>query len=162
MAAFDPNERTNDRELEPLQTTVPQTTAPQLGRPLADQPATDQPSADLPVSVFRPAPEELVMVAGRCHARSLCLSAGVAPQGVVAVFVDPCGALLAIATAPAAVVTAMLVDPAPFARLAEQLSASRIYLEVPTAHARALGDALAAELWPLCIATVLLARPETA
>lgn len=137
MVAFDPDDRTTDR-------------------------ATDPPSHDLPVAVFRPAPAERVMVAGPCHARALCLSAGASPRGVAAVFVDPCGALLAIATAPAAVVGAMLVDPAPFARLTELLSATRIYLEVPAADAAAIGDAVHAALWPLCVVTEVLARPEAA
>lgn len=119
-------------------------------------------SHDLPVAVFRPSPDERVMVAGPCHARALCLSAGASPRGVAAVFVDPCGALLAIATAPAAVVGAMLVDPAPFARLTELLTASRIYLEVPAADAAAISDAISAALWPLCVATEVLARPEAA
>ena len=119
-------------------------------------------SRDLPVAVFRPSPAERVMVAGPCHARALCLSAGASPRGVAAVFVDPCGALLAIATAPAAVVGAMLVDPAPFARLTELLAASRIYLEVPAADAAAIGDAVHAALWPLSIATEVIARPEAA
>lgn len=129
MAAFDPDDRSSDRT-----------------------------SHDLPVAVFRPSPDERVMVAGACHARALCRSAGSAPHGVAAVFVDPCGALLAIATAPAAVVGAMLVDPAPFARLTELLGASRIYLEVPAADAAAVGDAVEAALWPLCVATDVLAR----
>ena len=137
MVAFDPYDRTTDR-------------------------ATDPPPHDLPVAVFRPSPDERVMVAGPCHARALCLSAGASPRGVAAVFVDPCGALLAIATAPAAVVGAMLVDPAPFARLTELLAASRIYLEVPAADAAAIGDAVHAALWPLCVATEVLARPEAA
>ncbi|WP_420610714.1 hypothetical protein [Candidatus Poriferisodalis sp.] len=119
-------------------------------------------SHDLPVAVFRPSPNERLMVAGPCHARALCLSAGASPRGVAAVFVDPCGALLAIATAPAAVVGAMLVDPAPFARLTELLAASRIYLEVPAADAAAISDAVQAALWPLCVATEVLARPEAA
>lgn len=117
---------------------------------------------DLPVAVFRPSPQERVMVAGPCHARALCRSAGAAQRGVAAVFVDPCGALLAIAVAPAAVVGAMLVDPAPFARLTELLDASRIYLEVPAVDARAVGDAVEAALWPLSVATEVLARPEAA
>ncbi len=137
MAAFDPYDRTTDR-------------------------ATDPPPHDLPVAVFRPSPDERVMVAGPCHARALCLSAGASPRGIAAVFVDPCGALLAIATAPAAVVGAMLVDPAPFARLTELLAASRIYLEVPAADAAAIGDSVHAALWPLCVATEVLARPEAA
>ncbi len=137
MAAFDPHDRTTDRAAGP-------------------------PPHDLPVAVFRPAPAERVMVAGPCHARALCLSAGASPHGVAAVFVDPCGALLAIATAPAAVVGAMLVDPAPFARLTELLGASRIYLEVPAIDAVAIGDAVHAALWPLCVATEVLARPEAA
>ncbi len=119
-------------------------------------------SRDLPVAVFRPSPAERVMVAGPCHARALCLSAGASPRGVAAVFVDPCGVLLAIATAPAAVVGAMLVDPAPFARLTELLAASRIYLEVPAADAAAIGDAVHAALWPLSIATEVIARPDAA
>ena len=137
MAAFDPHDRTTDRAAGPS-------------------------PHDLPVAVFRPAPAERVMVAGPCHARALCLSAGASPHGVAAVFVDPCGALLAIATAPAAVVGAMLVDPAPFARLTELLGASRIYLEVPAIDAVAIGDAVHAALWPLCVATEVLARPEAA
>jgi len=115
-------------------------------------------SHDLPVAVFRPSPAERVMVAGPCHARALCLSAGASPRGVAAVFVDPCGALLAIATAPAAVVGAMLVDPAPFARLTELLGASRVYLEAPAADAAAVGDAVEAALWPMCVKTEVLSR----
>ena len=102
------------------------------------------------------------MVAGPCHARALCLSAGTSPHGVAAVFVDPCGVLLAIATAPAAVVGAMLVDPAPFARLTELLAASRIYLEVPAADAAAITDAISGALWPLSVSTEVLARPDAA
>lgn len=113
---------------------------------------------DLPVAVFRPSPDERVMVAGTCHARALCLSVGAHRGGVVAVFVDPCGALLAIATAPAAVVGAMLVDAAPFARLAELLGASRVYLEAPAADAAAVADVVEAALWPLCVATEVLSR----
>jgi hypothetical protein len=136
MAVFDPQDRTTDR-------------------------AVDSPP-DLPVAVFRPSPAERVLVTGPCYARALCLSAGASPRGVAAVFVDPCGALLAIATAPAAVVGAMLADPAPFARLTELLAASRIYLEVPAADAAAVGDAVQAALWPLCVATDVLSRPEAA
>ena len=117
-----------------------------------------QPVAELPVAVFRPSPTDRVMVAGPCHARALCLSACPAPEGVAAVFVDPCGALLAIATAPKAVVGAMLVDPAPFARLTELLGASRVYLEAPAADARAVGDAVEAALWPMCVKTDVLPR----
>ncbi|WP_419842475.1 hypothetical protein [Candidatus Poriferisodalis sp.] len=127
---------------------------------------TAEPSAPafptLPVAVFRPSPAERVLVAGPRHARALCLSAGAPPNGVAAVFVDPCGALVAIATAPAAVVTAMLADPAPFAKMAELLAASRVYLEVPAAQSRAVGAAVGAVLRPLCIATELLARLEPA
>lgn len=115
-------------------------------------------SHDLPVAVFRPSPAERVIVAGPCHARALCLSAGASPRGVAAVFVDPCGSLLAIATAPAAVVGAMLVDPTPFARLTELLGASRVYLEAPAADARAVGDAVQAALWPMCVKTEILPR----
>ncbi|WP_420445747.1 hypothetical protein [Candidatus Poriferisodalis sp.] len=118
----------------------------------------DQAAPDLPVAVFRPSPDDRVMVAGPCHARALCLSAGANPGGVAAVFVDPCGALLAIATAPAAVIGAMLVDPAPFARLTELLGASRIYLEVPGVDASAVADVVEAALWPLCVATEVLSR----
>ncbi|WP_419551436.1 hypothetical protein [Candidatus Poriferisodalis sp.] len=118
----------------------------------------DRVAPDLPVAVFRPSPDERVMVTGPCHARALCLSAGANPGGVAAVFVDPCGVLLAIATAPAAVVGAMLVDPAPFARLTELLGASRIYLEVPGADAPAVTDAVEAAMWPLCVATKVLPR----
>ena len=118
----------------------------------------DQAAPDLPVAVFRPSPDDRVMVAGPCHARALCLSAGANPGGVAAVFVGPCGALLAIATAPAAVIGAMLVDPAPFARLTELLGASRLYLEVPGADASAVADAVEAALWPLCVATEVLSR----
>ncbi|WP_419837218.1 hypothetical protein [Candidatus Poriferisodalis sp.] len=127
-----------------------------------DDPTTGRTAHELPVAVFRPSPDERVMVAGPCHAQALCRSAGTAPQGVAAVFVDPCGVLLAIATAPAAVVGAMLVDPAPFARLTELLAASRIYLEVPSADAAAMSDAVQAALWPLCVATEVLARPQAA
>ena len=123
---------------------------------------TGRTAHELPVAVFRPSPDERVMVAGPCHAQALCRSAGTASQGVAAVFVDPCGVLLAIATAPAAVVGAMLVDPAPFARLTELLAASRIYLEVPSADAAAIDDAVQAALWPLCVATEVLARPQAA
>ena len=133
MAAFDPDDRTTGRTAH-----------------------------ELPVAVFRPSPDERVMVAGPCHAQALCRSAAAAPQGVAAVFVDPCGVLLAIATAPAAVVGAMLVDPAPFARLTELLCASRIYLEVPAVDAPAIGDAVKAALWPLCVATEVLPRPQAA
>lgn len=115
-------------------------------------------SHDLPVAVFRPSPDEHVMVAGPCHARALCLSACPTREGVAAVFVDPCGSLLAIATAPQAVVGAMLVDPAPFARLTELLGASRVYLEAPAADARAVGDAVEAALWPMCVKTEVLPR----
>lgn len=115
-------------------------------------------SHDLPVAVFRPSPDERVMVAGPCHARALCLSACPAPEGVAVVFVDPCGSLLAIATAPKAVMGAMLVDPAPFARLTELLGASRVYLEAPAADARAVGDAVEAALWPMCVKTEILPR----
>lgn len=118
----------------------------------------DRPARDLPVAVFRPSPEERVMVAGSCHTHALCLSACAGPEGVAAVFVDPCGALLAIATAPAAVVGAMLVDPAPFARLTELLGASRVYLQAPAADARAVGEAIEAALWPMCVATEVLPR----
>ncbi|WP_419855051.1 hypothetical protein [Candidatus Poriferisodalis sp.] len=119
-------------------------------------------SRDLPVAVFRPSPDQRVLVTGKCHARALCLSSCAGPDGIAAVFVDPCGALLAIATAPAAVVGAMLVDPAPFARLTELLGASRVYLEAPAADARAVSDAVEAAMWPMSVATEVLARPEAA
>ena len=112
--------------------------------------------------MFRPSPDQRVLVTGTCHARALCLSSCAGPDGIAAVFVDPCGALLAIATAPAAVVGAMLIDPGPFARLTELLAASRIYLEVPSADAAAMSDAVQAALWPLCVATEVLARPQAA
>ena len=115
-------------------------------------------SHDLPVAVFRPSPDQRLLVTGKCHAQALCLSTCAGPDGIAAVFVDPCGALLAIATAPAAVVGAMLVDPAPFARLTELLGASRIYLEVPAVDAAAVSDAVQAALWPLCVATEVLPR----
>ncbi len=122
-------------------------------------PPTDVPTKpDLPVAVFRPSPDERVLVAGPCHARALCLSAGAVSGGVAAVFVDPCGALLAIASAPRAVVGAIVADAAPFARLTEQLGASRIYLEVPSADAQAVNDAVSAALWPLRVATEVLPR----
>ncbi len=115
-------------------------------------------SHDLPVAVFRPSPDQRVLVTGTCHARALCLSSCAGPDGVAAVFVDPCGVLLAIATAPAAVVGAMLVDPGPFARLTELLGASRVYLEAPAADARAVGEAVEAALWPMPVATEVLPR----
>ena len=115
-------------------------------------------SRELPVAVFRPSPDERVLVTGTCHARALCLSACAPQHGVAAVFVDPCGALLAIATAPAAVVGAMLVDPAPFARLTELLGASRVYLEAPAADAVAVRDAVEAAMWPLSVSTEVLPR----
>ena len=122
-------------------------------------PPADVPTAlDLPVAVFRPSPDDRVLVAGPCHARALCLSAGAASGGVAAVFVDPCGALLAIASAPPAVVGAIVADAAPFARLTEQLGATRIYLEVPPADAQAVNDAVSAALWPLPVATEVLPR----
>ena len=127
--------------------------------PSSDTPATvPSSSAHLPVTVFRPAPDERVLVAGSAHARALCLSAGAGTNGVVAVFVDPCGVLVAIATAPAAVTDAMLLDPAPFARLAEVLGASRVYLEAPASDASAVAEVLEASLWPLCISTEVLPR----
>lgn len=113
---------------------------------------------DLPVAVFRPSPDDRMLVAGPCHARALCLSAAATASGVAAVFVDPCGMLLAIATAPPAVVDAIVVDAAPFARLTEQLGASRIYLEVPSGDATAVADAVSAALWPLPIVTEVLPR----
>ena len=128
----------------------------------SDGQAADRATPTLPIAVFRPAPAERIMVAGECHAQALCLSVCPGADGVAAVFVDPCGVLLAIATAPAAVVGAMLVDPTPFARLTEMLGASRIYLEVPSAHAPAVADAVEAALWPLCIKTEMLARPAAA
>lgn len=115
-------------------------------------------SRELPVAVFRPSPDERVLVTGTCHARALCLSACAPPHGVAAVFVDPCGALIAIATAPAAVVGAMLADPAPFARLAELLGASRVYLEAPAADAVAVRDAVEAVLLPMCVKTDVVPR----
>ena len=115
-------------------------------------------SRELPVAVFRPSPDERVLVTGKCHARALCLSACAPPHGVAAVFADPCGALIAIATAPAAVVGAMLADPAPFARLAEMLGASRVYLEAPAADAAALRDAVEAVLQPMRVKTEVLSR----
>ena len=117
-----------------------------------------QTSHELPVAVFRPSPDERMLVTGTCHARALCLSACAPPHGVGAVFVDPCGALIAIATAPAAVVGAMLADPAPFARLAELLGASRVYLEAPAADAVAVRDAIEAVLQPMCVKTEVLSR----
>ena len=123
-----------------------------------NDPTTGRTAHELPVAVFRPSPDERVMVAGPCHAQALCRSAGTASQGVAAVFVDPCGVLLALATAPAAVVGAMLVDPAPFARLTELLGASRVYLEAPAADARAVGEAVEAALWPMLVATEVLPR----
>ncbi|WP_420437542.1 hypothetical protein [Candidatus Poriferisodalis sp.] len=123
-----------------------------------NDPTTGRTAHELPVAVFRPSPDERVMVAGPCHAQALCRSAGTASQGVAAVFVDPCGVLLALATAPAAVVGAMLVDPAPFARLTELLGASRVYLEAPAADARAVGEAVEAALWPMPVATEVLPR----
>ena len=128
------------------------------GRQPAAHPASRPAASELPVAVFRPSPSDRVMVAGPCHARALCLSACPAPEGVAAVFVDPCGLLLAIATAPKAVVGAMLVDPAPFARLTELLGASSVYLEAPAADARAVGDAVEAALWPMCVKTQVLPR----
>ena len=126
--------------------------------PAAVPPANRRAKPDLPVAVFRPSPDDRVLVAGPCHARALCLSAGAAAGGVAAVFVDPCGALLAIACAPPAVVGAIVADAAPFARLTEQLGASRIYLEVPPADAQAVNDAVSAALWPLPVATEVLPR----
>ena len=128
----------------------------------SDDQTVDQVTPTLPIAVFRPAPTERIMVAGACHARALCLSVCAGADGVAAVFVDPCGVLLAIAKAPAPVVGAVLMDPAPFARLTEMLGASRIYLEVPSAHAPAVADAVEAALWPLCIKTEMLARPAAA
>ena len=133
MAAFDSDDRTTDLSPDP------------------------SPSA-LPVAVFRPAPDQRVLVAGSCHARALCLSVCAGADGVAAVFVDPCGALLAIAVAPSAVVGAMLVDPAPFARLTELLGASRVYLEAPAADANAVGESVEAALWPMCVTTEVLPR----
>lgn len=117
-----------------------------------------QASRELPVAVFRPAPDERVLVTGTCHARALCLSACAPQHGVSAVFVDPCGVLIAIATAPAAVVGAMLADPAPFARLTELLGASRVYLEAPAAAAGAVRDAIEAVLQPMSVKTYVLPR----
>ncbi|WP_419943953.1 hypothetical protein [Candidatus Poriferisodalis sp.] len=128
------------------------------GRPPTAHRAALPTASDLPVAVFRPSPNDRVVVAGPCHARALCLSACPSPEGVAAVFVDPCGSLLAIATAPKAVVGAMLVDPAPFARLTELLGASRVYLEAPAGDASAVGDAVAAALWPMCVKTEVLHR----
>ena len=128
----------------------------------SDGQTADRTAPTLPIAVFRPAPTERIMVAGACHARALCLSVCAGADGVAAVFVDPCGVLLAIAKAPAPVVGAVLMDPAPFARLTEMLGASRIYLEVPSAHAPAVADAVEAALWPLCIKTEMLARPAAA
>ena len=112
----------------------------------------------MPVAVFRPPPEQRILVSGRCHARSLCLSACPQTDGVAAVFEDPCGALLAIATAPATVLGAMASNPAPFARLTRLLGASRIYLEIPAAHAMTVGGAVASELEPMYVKTEVLSR----
>ena len=126
--------------------------------PRAAPPADPSVKPDLPVAVFRPSPDDRLLVAGPCHARALCLTAGAVSGGVAAVFVDPCGALLAIASAPPAVVGAIVADAAPFARLTEQLGASRIYLEVPPADAQAVDDAVCAALWPLRVAMKVLPR----
>ena len=153
MASADP-----DDHVAPATSPPAPDQPPGAGRPSAGNPASLSDAAELPVAVFRPSPSDQVIVAGSCHARALCLSACPAPQGVAAVFVDPCGVLLAIATAPAAVVGAMLADPAPFARLTELLGASRVYLEAPAADAAALGEAVETALWPMWVKTELLPR----
>ncbi len=166
MACVDPDDRAADAAARPIP-DIPIPDIPPAG-PADDPLGASQPSAtdptsltappELPIAVFRPSPADRVIVAGPCHARTLCLGACPSPTGVAAVFVDPCGSLLAIATAPKAVIGAILDDPAPFARLTELLGASRVYLEAPAPDAKAIGDAVEAALWPMCVKTDVLAR----